>query len=153
MAKLLSFALLLCSLHLCFGQPSRNVIINPTGTYVLKGEKYRHEIRGHYGEIRVKLITDSLVAVAMYSNSGYPGYASASFTDTILYTDNKAIYYSKADPSCRMIFEFDVDGVNIKQIYTDPASTCGFGKGVIPLGFTPKYSSYTPVIHSLSRLR
>lgn len=153
MLKTLFFIFLACILNLCLGQPSRNVIINPTGTYLLKGEKFRNEIKGHYGEVRVKLIADTLVAISMYSNNGYPEYSSASFTDTIVYSDNKAVYHSKADPSCQMVFSFDTDGLNIKQIYTDPASTCGFEKGVMPLGFVPKYSSDTPVIQSLSRLK
>lgn len=151
MAKILFFIFLACTSQFCFGQPSRDVFINPTGTYLLKGEKYRHEIKGNYGEIRVKLIGDSIVAVAMYSNNGYPEYTSASFTDTMVYNDNKAIYHSKADPSCQMIFAFDTDGLSIKQVYTDPASTCGFEKGVMPLGFVSKYSSDTPVIQLISR--
>lgn len=145
------FLLFYCVTNLGYGQPSRNVFIDPTGTYVLKGEKYKGEIRGHHGEVRIKLLSDSLVAIAMYSNKGYPEYTSASFTDTIAYANSRAVHFSKTDPSCQLVFSFETDGLDIKQIYTDPASTCGFEKGTIPLGFIEKYSSDIPIIQTLSR--
>ena len=132
-------------------QYSRDLFVNPTGTYILKGEKYKNEIKGNYGEIRVKLLRDSMLAITMYSNKGYPDYTSASFTDTVLYEDNRAVYRPQSDASCQLIFLFDPEGLNIKQIYTDPASTCGFEKGAIPLGFIGKYSSATPIIQPISR--
>lgn len=153
MSKILFFVFFAGASQVCLGQPAREAEINPTGTYLFKGEKHRHEIKGHYGEIRVKLVTDSLVALAMYSNNGYPEYSSASFTDTVVYSDNKAVYRSKADPSCQKVFSFEAVGVHIKQIYTNPASTCGFEKGVMPLGFIPKHSSDTPIIQAISRLK
>ena len=133
-------------------QPLPNSLVNPTGTYLLKGEKFRNEIQGNFGEIRVKLISDTLIAIAMYGNKGYPEYSSAAFMDTMTYHDNRARYTSKSDPSCQIVFSFEPDGLNIKQIYTDPASTCGFESGVIPLGFIAKYSSHVPIIQSISRL-
>jgi hypothetical protein len=147
------FLLLCCIAQHSFSQPSRNVGINPTGTYVLKGEKHKREIKGHYGEVRAKLIDDSLLAIAMYSNTGYPAYNSVSFTDTIPYSDNRAVYTSKYDPSCQLVFAFETGGLSIKQIYTDPASTCGFGKGVMLLGFIAKYSSDVPIIQPLVHSR
>ena len=142
--------MLFCVAHLSFSQPSRILVINPTGTYVFKGDKHKGEIKGNFGEVRAKLIDDTLVAIAMYSNTGYPDYHSASFTDTTSYADNRAVYTSKYDPSCQLVFAFETDGLNIKQIYTDPTSTCGFGKGVMPLGFIAKYSSEVPIIQPLS---
>lgn len=139
--------------QLSYSQPSRNVFINPTGTYILKGEKYKNEIKGSYGEIRVKLLNDSLLAIAMYSNKGYPEYTSASFTDTIAYADNRAVYFPISEASCQLVFDFEADGLNIKQVYTDPASTCGFEKGAIPLGFIARHSTETPIIQSLSRVQ
>jgi hypothetical protein len=67
------------------------------------------------------------------------------------YANNQAIHFSKTDHSCQLVFSFDMDGLDIKQIYTDPASTCGFEKGTIPLGFIAKYSSDVPIIQRLSR--
>jgi hypothetical protein len=63
--------LLFCAAHLSFSQPSRNLVINPTGTYVFKGDRHKSEIKGNLGEVRAKLIDDTLVAIAMYSNTGY----------------------------------------------------------------------------------
>lgn len=151
MNKPIFLLLFCCTTHLGYSQPANYAFINPTGTYLLKGEKYRGEIKGNYGEIRVKLLDDSRLALTMYSNKGYPEYTSAAFTDTVVYNDNRAVYSSKDDPSCQLVFAFEADGLNIKQIYTDPASTCGFGKGVIPFGFIDKYSSDIPIIQSLSR--
>lgn len=138
--------------HLSYSQPPRDVFINPTGTYILKGEKYKNEIKGSYGEIRVKLLSDSLLAITMYSNKGYPEYTSASFADTIAYIDNRAVYLPISDATCQLVFAFDADGLHINEIYTDPTSTCGFEKGVIPLGFIARHSSETPIIQSLSRV-
>jgi hypothetical protein len=151
MKKSILLLLFYCAMHVSYSQPIRNVIIDPTGTYILKGERYKSEIKGNHGEIRIKLLSDSMVAITMYSNKGYPDYTSASFTDTMQYADNRAIHFSKTDPSCQLVFGFDLNGLNIKQIYTDPASTCGFEKGTIPLGYIAKYSSAVPVIQHLSR--
>ena len=145
------FLLLFFVAHLSFSQSSRYLLLNPTGTYLLKGEKHKGEIIGNFAELRVKLIDDSLVAIAMYCNTGYPDYHSASFTDTVSYTENRAVYTSKYDASCQLVFAFEATGLSIKQIYTDPASTCGFGKGVMPLGFVAKYSSEIPIIQPITR--
>lgn len=144
--------LFVCSAHVAFSQPLRNLVINPTGTYVLKGEKHKGQIKGNFAEVRVKQIDEDLLAITMYSNTGYPDYLSGAFTDTIPYADNRGVYTSKYDTACRLVFAFEIDGLSIKQIYTDPTSTCGFGKGVIPLGFIARYSSDVPIIQSLERV-
>lgn len=153
MKKVVFLLLFYCVTQISYSQLLRDVFINPTGTYVLKGEKYRGEIRGNYGEVRIKLLDDSTLAISMYGNKGYPDYSSASFTDTMVYVDNRAAHLSKSDPSCQLVFAFDQDGLNIKQIYTDPSSTCGFEKGAMPLGFIAKYSSDIPIIQPLARTR
>jgi hypothetical protein len=71
--------------------------------------------------------------------------------DTVSYSDNKATYSSKFDSSCQIQFSFESDGLSIKTIYTDPYSTCGFEKGVLPLGFIEKSSSSIPVIQHIKR--
>jgi hypothetical protein len=141
-----------CTAYLSSGQPSpKSNFIDPTGTYILKGEKQKGEIVGNFGEIRVKLIEDSLLAFTMYWNKGYPEYTPGSLTDTVAYTDNKAVHSSKSDPSCQIQFAFDISGLHIKMIYTDPVSNCGFEKGVLPLGFIEKASSSVPVIQPINR--
>ncbi len=153
MKKSIFLLLFYWTINFSYGQPARNMNIDPTGTYILRGEKYKGEIKGNHGEVRIKLLSDSLVAITMYSNKGYPDYTSASFTDTIEYTNNRAIHFSKTDSSCQIVFAFDMNGLEIKQMYTDPASTCGFEKGTIPLGYIAKYSSAVPIIQPLSRSR
>lgn len=141
-----------CSaLNTSFSQPSSHFFINPTGTYILKGEKHKGEIKGNFAEVRVKLLGDSLLALSLYSNNGYPQYASGSFIDTLKYINNRAIYSSKSGEFCQIVFSFVLNGLNINQVYGDPSSTCGFGKGVIPLGLIEKHSSFQPIIQSLSR--
>ena len=140
------------SLFTSFSQPLRRAPSDPTGTYILKGENHKGEIKGNFAEIRVKMLGDSLLALSFYSNKGYPEYTSGSFTDTLSYLDNKAIHYLKLDPSCQIVFTFEMEGLNIRQSYTDPSSTCGFEKGVMPLGFVQKYSSDTPIIQLIARL-
>lgn len=152
MIKTNLFLLLYCACHFCFGQRLPGPpFIDPTGTYILKGEKQKGEIIGNFAEIRIKLLEDSLLAFTMYCNKGYPEYKSGSLTDTVGYVDNKAVYSSTSDTSCQIQFTFDLHGLNIKTVYTDPASTCGFGKGVLPLGFIEKSSSSVPIIQRLSR--
>ena len=153
MKEIILLLLISVGVHFSNGQPIRKVFIDPTGTYVLKGEKYKGEIKGNHGEVRIKLLNESLVAITMYSSNGYPDYDSASFTDTMKYANNKAVHFSKSDPSCQLVFAFSADGLDIKQMYTDPASTCGFEKGTIPLGFISKYSSAIPVIQPIYRSR
>lgn len=153
MKTLMLLLLFYCFSHTSSSQPIRNLVVDPTGTYLLKGENQKGEIRGNFGEIRVKLMNDSTVAFTMYSNKGFPDYTYASFNDTVPYANNKASYTSAKDTSCRLVFDFQSDGLTIKQIYSDPASTCGFGSGVIPLGFIEKYSSDIPVIQPIQRSR
>jgi hypothetical protein len=151
MNKSILFLLFYCSFHSASTQPAPRTSINPTGTYILKGEKNKGEIVGNFAEFRFKLLSDSLLAVAMYCNKGYPEYTSGSLTDTIIYSDHRAILYVKSEPACQIHFSFSIYGLSIKQIYSDPTSTCGFGKGVVPLGFIEKHSSETPVIQPISR--
>jgi hypothetical protein len=127
--------------------------LNPTGTYILKGENQKGEIKGNFAEIRVKMLDNSRLALSFYSNKGYPEYSSGSFTDTLVFLDNKAIHYSRLDTTCQIVFDFLDDGLSLKQIYSDPTSTCGFEKGVLPLGFINKYSSNTPLIQFITRLK
>ena len=146
-------AILVCILmHLSsFAQPPRQLFVDPTGTYILNGNKQKGKIHGQFAEVRVKLLNDTSIAITMYANKGYPDFISGNFMDTIRYIDNRALYTSKYDPDCQVVFLFDVDRVYIKQFYTDPTSTCGFTKGVLPFGYISKRSSITPLIQEISR--
>lgn len=131
------------------GSPFVPVFIDPTGTYILKGEVKNSKIISHYGELRVRLLDTSRVALCLYINEGYPGYASAALTDTLHYEDNRAIYTPRGD-SCSIYFVFDIRTVEIRELLTDPHSGCGFHPGVLIPAVFDKTSSDVPVIQDLS---
>ncbi|HXD79086.1 MAG TPA: hypothetical protein VN616_14815 [Puia sp.] len=124
--------------------------VNPTGTYVLKGEIRNSRIVGHYGELRARLIDSNTVALAFYLNKGYPGYESGAFLDTLRYDDNRAVFRPRADSSCAFYFSFDPHAVEVDKGSSDPNSGCGFSLGVIIPAILQKTSSDVPVIQDLS---
>lgn len=124
--------------------------INPTGTYILKGIVEKNVITSHHGEIRAKLLQNDKLILCFYLNKGYPGFESASFTDTLAYNDNQVRYIPPGDPSCSIVYLFTVTSVNVTLIYSDPHCTCGFAKGVIAPAVFEKYSEEIPLIQDLS---
>jgi hypothetical protein len=124
--------------------------INPTGTYILKGEVKNNRIISTSGEIRIKLLDSAMLVICFYMTKGYPGYESASFLDTLVYDDNKAKYFPKKDSGCSIIFSFNYGTVEISQIYSDPQSGCGFARGVLASAVFEKSSNDKPVIQDLS---
>jgi len=124
--------------------------VDPTGTYMLKGVIKNNKIIGHSGELRVRLLNDSTVALCFYINAGYPGYKSGSFIDTSAYEDNRVAYQPRQDTSCSIYFYFELRKVSIMQVMSDPRSGCGFAPGVFVPGNFLKVSSETPIIQSLT---
>ena len=124
--------------------------IDPTGTYILKGDRDGNRITGHSGEIRVRLLSVTSVALSFYISKGYPGYESGSFIDTLAYDENLAVYHPATDGDCKILFLFDPKNAEIQQVYNDPHCTCGFGKGILVSAVFQKYSSSPPVIQDLS---
>ena len=125
--------------------------INPTGTYLEKGEVRNSKIVGHFGELRVRLLDTGTIAVCFYVNMGYPNYESGSLMDTLYYNqDNRAIYQPANDSSCAIYFAFELRSVTISQVLSDPHSGCGFRPGVIIPAVFEKTSSDIPVIQDLS---
>jgi hypothetical protein len=143
----------LCCLFFTSGRPalSGSSIINPTGTYILKGNIRGNRIMGHFGEIRVKLLTTTKIAICFYINTGYPDYHSGSFLDTLAYQDDLATYLPRQSSGCSILFCFAIKEVETQQIFTDPRSNCGFGTGVMASTIFNKYSMEIPVIQDLSR--
>ena len=125
--------------------------IDPTGTYLLKGEVKNGMIVGHSGELRVRLLDTGMVAMCLYVNKGYPGYESGALLDTLRYIDNRFIYTPAGDSSCSIYFAFDLRGVEIFQSLSDPRAGCGFGPGVLIAAVFEKASSDIPIIQDLSR--
>jgi hypothetical protein len=124
--------------------------IDPTGTYLLKGEVKNNVIVGYSGELRIRLLNRHTVALCLYLNKGYPGYESGALVDTLGYKDNKVVYIPTADSSCSVYFSFDKRTVEIFKFLTDPHSGCGFRPGVLVPSIFQKTSSEIPVIQDLS---
>jgi hypothetical protein len=118
--------------------------LDPTGTYILKGQKVRQEITGINGEVKVKKLRGNLVVVSATFNSGSPDFETIQITDTINYAMNKAIVAS--GKACQLVFRFQKNGVNISNVYTGSPSPCGFSDGSSPLGFVSKFSDDVPLI-------
>jgi hypothetical protein len=148
MKVMLSFAVCLAILDLAQGQTSS--FVNPTGTYILKGEVQKNRIVGHHGEIRVKLLNEHLVALCFYMNSGYPDYKSGAFTDTLSYEEDHVQYKADSATDCSIFIYFKPRSAELQQTFADPRTACGFEKGVIVSAFFKKYSSDSPVIKDLS---
>jgi hypothetical protein len=124
--------------------------IDPTGTYLEKGEVKNSKIVGHYGELRVRLLDSSTIALSFYVNKGYPNYEFGSLMDTLSYEDNRASYKPTNDSACAIHFAFGLRSVEIFQELTDPHSECGFRPGVMIPAVFEKTSSDVPVIQDLS---
>ncbi|HEV2354797.1 MAG TPA: hypothetical protein VGR89_11165 [Puia sp.] len=124
--------------------------VNPTGTYLLKGDVRNNQIIGHYGELRVRLLDSTRIAPAFYLNNGYPAYESGSFVDTLPYDDNRAVYRPGSDSSCSIVFSFAIRSAQVSQVVNNPGSGCGFRPGVIEPELLHKTSSGIPVIQDLS---
>ena len=133
--------------------PDNNqVFIDPTGTYILKGQVQDNKVISHSGEIRVKLLQPELLTICFFLDKGYPGYESGSFLDTLRYEDNQSVYATR-DSGCMLRFSFKPTGVELMHIFSQGASDCGFAPGVLTGAFFKKTSSGVPVIQSLSGLR
>jgi hypothetical protein len=130
-----------------FGSPS----IDPTGTYILKGEVRDNKVVSHSGEIRVKLLQPARVTLCFYIDKGYPDYTSGSLLDTLNYSDNSAVFIGK-DSCCLLRFSFKPGGVELMHIFSQAANAndCGFATGVLTGAFFKKISSNVPVIQDLS---
>lgn len=147
MRNLFFMSLILLSGILATGD---QVFIDPTGTYLLKGEVKNNKIVGHSGELRVRLLDLHTVAITLYLNKGYPGYESGSLVDTAHYEENRIVYAPAGDSSCHIYFVFVKKSVEIYQSITDPHSSCGFRAGVLFPAVYEKISSDIPVIEDLS---
>jgi hypothetical protein len=124
--------------------------IDPTGTYLEKGEVKNSKIVGHYGELRVRLLDTGTIALCFYVNKGYPNYEWGSFMDTLQYEDNRAIYAPANDSSCKVYFSFQLRSAEVSELLTDPHSGCGFRPDVMIPAVLEKTSSDIPMIQDLS---
>ncbi|MBS1918179.1 MAG: hypothetical protein JST87_18060 [Bacteroidetes bacterium] len=126
------------------------VFIDPTGTYTLKGDVKNNRIMTTSGEIRVLMIDSENIAIYFFIAKGYPGYESASFTDTLHYTENKVEYKISSDADCSIMFSFRHGEAEITQTYSDPQG-CDFGKGILTSSVFEKSSAEKPVIKGMQK--
>jgi hypothetical protein len=144
-----SFSLL--AFFFLFAPPDKApTFIDPTGTYILKGDVKKNNITGHFGELRVRLLDSQTVAFCFYLSSGYPDYKAAAILDTLQYADNSIHYQPKADSTCFFVLTFSARSVELMTVFSDPGSGCGFAPGAIVPATLQKSSSEIPVIQDLS---
>ncbi|MBC7904415.1 MAG: hypothetical protein H7Y27_13405 [Gemmatimonadaceae bacterium] len=142
---------LLCSTSISgFYHSPKQDPVDPTGTYQLKGVKRNNRIYGHHGEIRIRMIDSSTVAVSFYISKGYPGYQSGAFTETLHFEDNRIVYEPPGNTGCRICIRFFEETAVIEQWFTDPRSTCGFAEAVIASRTFQKVNNEEPLIQDLS---
>lgn len=128
---------------------SKQLFINPTGSYKLDNKTYVKdgETYGAFGTIKVKLLRNSKIAVSFFYCKGAIAYTSGSFLDTLIYKNNRAIYLTPAfDSTCKITFIFKKAGLTVSQEQADLNNGCGFGHGVIADGYFKKTSSQVPII-------
>jgi hypothetical protein len=139
---LLFFFLLFAPALACYSQ---RAFINPTGTYrMTKKSNLSNGMRyGYAGEIRVKLLTYSRVAMSLYVDKGAPSYDQATILDTLAYRNGSCTFGPYPDlDSCRIRFAFTAKGISVSQKMNE----CGFGAGVHIDGYYRKVSNRTPRI-------
>ena len=122
---------------------------NPTGIYIIgKGLKEENSmLKGNHGEIRVKKLSPTKVAIALYVLDEYN---IGDFVDTLILNKNKAIYSKNSvDSSCKIYFNFLGSQLLIKQTSKIYPYTCGFGRNVDISGLYRKVSPKVPVITNM----
>ncbi len=125
--------------------------IDPTGYYELKGQKKGKETYGYFGSVKVKKITDSKIVISFFICKGYMSYSSGSFSDTLAYTNNKAIYKTpENDSTCAISLVFTLSGVKVDEKTANINNGCGFGHGVVANAFFKKVSGKAPSNEELS---
>jgi hypothetical protein len=133
---------------------------NPTGTYTantIKDEKAEHQ-EGNTGEIRVKRLSPSKIAVAVFVVT-WPWGSYGDFVDTLTLKGNEAVYTVKikdttsfaCDSTCRISFIFKGSRLIIKQTSEESRFPCGFGERADISGVYRRVSTKVPVIRDLTR--
>ena len=100
---------------------------------------------GYFGSVRVKLISNSKIAINFYICKGYISYTSGSFYDTLDYRNNNAVYKAPDyDSTCHIEITFTYKGVKIDENTANFNSGCGFGHGVVAKAFFRRISKRIP---------
>jgi uncharacterized protein YecT (DUF1311 family) len=123
-----------------------NYVVNPTGYYTMNdimeikdGEKY-----GYFGDIEVKQLSKKEIVIRLFVCKGAPSYNSGTLLDTILFKNNKAVYTTVDDTTCKITFTFYKRKISVDQEAEDPNNACGFGHAVFADGYYRKQNSKVP---------
>jgi hypothetical protein len=142
MSKLIPLLLLLLISTVSISQvKTGSTKIDPTGTYAL----VTHDTDKNYGgDIYVKLIQKSKIAIALYIGMGGIAENNGTLNNTLQFKNNHAIFKTKWDSTCTIIFKFTSKGIWVIQKAADPNFECGFGHAVYADGYYRKVSSKRP---------
>ena len=154
MTPKIPFFLLLSTIYLtAIGQVKKATsFINPTGSYKLdrKTTVKDGDTYGYFGDIDIKLLDSSRIAISFFVCKGAPSYNMGTFVDTLTYRNNVAIHTTpEDDTTCRIKFTVTKKGITVEQYQANLNFGCAFGHAVFANGFYKKTSSKVPVIASL----
>ena len=143
------FVYLLMFLASANGQSLKRVgFINPTGTYELITHHTTDStgvVWGYSGEIRVRLLDSSRIAVGFLFDEGGYAHHTGEFVDTLAYKNNVAVYTCPEDDStCVLTLTFLWYKVVAVEQTDDYNWGCGFGQGVNATGIFKRVSSKPP---------
>jgi hypothetical protein len=149
--KYLLLQLLMLPVHFSsYGQAkAKPNFINPTGSYKLnsKTETRHAETYGYFGEIKIKLLSNSKIAITLFVCKGATAYTSGTIWDTLSYKNNTSIYTTpEYDSTCKIIFTFRRSKIIVQQYQANLNDACGFGHGVLAKGVYRKVSSKIPIL-------
>ena len=105
---------------------------NYTGKYILniKGSIKKNDPQLPSGNLLLYRINDSLYKIKLRYAGAPPAKNLGIIDDTIIISNNVAIYSSKEDKTCKIKFQFSNNSVKIDQQSQSHAFACGFGRNV-----------------------
>lgn len=137
----------LAGLYSCASTQDKS--FDPTGTYIF-GDRPMDAFEsgeGYNGRIQIFRLAEDKVVMTFEINKGAPSYNSGSIVDTLTYTTNNVTYTDpEYYPGCKITFDFDSEGVNVKQHRAQSDYGCGFGNGVEAHGYFRKTSGKIPIL-------
>jgi hypothetical protein len=106
--------------------------IFPEGKYQLqiKKDKNKNNQQPPSGNIDLIKLDDSIYKIKLRYISAVPGKNLGIINDYLIIKNNKAVYQSNEDSTCRIEFFFSNNSVTIVQHSESSAFACGFGRNV-----------------------
>lgn len=117
-----------------------------SGVYTLnnKTEAQAAKTGGPYGKITVTRLKENTIALKLRYSMGAPSNNLGIINDTLTVINNQAIYVSKDDPTCNVVFDFNEKEVKVTQNSGPSSFACGFGRNVHVDGVYKKTAGATP---------